>query len=85
MRRREFHVQPHRGFFVDLKTLAAALTSTPHSLSSLGNFLGIEHRKLETAEHGGPMTEEYIHYAVQDVQATWECYRVLLTRYRATA
>ena len=52
MRRRNVQVQPHRGFFVDIKTLAAALTSNSHSLASLGDFLGIQHRKLETEEHG---------------------------------
>jgi hypothetical protein len=83
MRRRGFNVQPHRGYFVDIKTLAAALTSASHSLFSLGNFLGIEHHKFDTDEHGGPMTEEYIGYAVRDVQATWECYSELVNRYQA--
>ena len=83
MRRRMIQVQPHRGFFVDVKTLAAALTSSSHSLASLGKFLGIQHRKLEVEEHGGPLTADYIGYAVQDVQATWECYRELLRRYHA--
>jgi hypothetical protein len=83
MRRRNFPVAPHRGYFVDVKTLAAALTSSSHSLSSLANFLGTAHRKLETEDHGGPLTEEYVRYAGQDVQVTWECYRELLTRYES--
>jgi DNA polymerase III epsilon subunit-like protein len=83
MRRRDLRVPPHRGHFVDLRTLAASLTSASHSLASLGKFLGIEHRKLETEQHGGPLTEDYTSYAIQDVQATWECYRKLIGRYQA--
>jgi hypothetical protein len=68
---------------VDVKTFAAALTSTSHSLSSLANSLGTKHRKLEADEHGGPLTEEYVRYAVQDVQVTWECYQELLAQYES--
>jgi hypothetical protein len=83
MRRRNLPVKAHRGYFVDIKTLAAALTSGSHSLASLGNFLGIEHGKLETNDHGVALTAEYVGYAIRDVQATWECYRELRTRYCA--
>jgi hypothetical protein len=83
MRNRGIPVHPHRGFFVDIRTLAAALTSTSHSLASLGEFLGIEHRKLTTEEHGGPLSKAYLAYAMRDVQATWECYREMLSRYQA--
>ena len=83
MRNRGIRVSPHRGFFLDLKTLAAALTATSYTLATLGKFLRIEHLKLETEEHGGPLTEAYIGYAIRDVQATWECYRELRTWYHA--
>ena len=83
MRNRGIRVSPHRGIFVDLKTLAAALTATSYTLATLGEFLRIEHPKLETDEHGGPLTQAYFGYAVRDVQATWECYRELRTRYHA--
>jgi hypothetical protein len=40
-----------RGFFLDLKTLAAALTSTPHSLDSLAEFLEVP-RKTSFQDFG---------------------------------
>jgi hypothetical protein len=70
-----------RGFFVDVKTLAAALTSQSHSLDSLGRLLKIDHEKHATDEHGGPLSEAYLNYAMGDVQATWECFEVLRHRY----
>lgn len=83
MRKRGINVQPHRGFFVDIKTLAAALTSRSFSLANLGEFLGVQSEKLATEEHGGPLTEAYLAYAERDVQTTWECYLELLRRYDA--
>ncbi len=83
MRKRGIIVQPHRGFFVDLKTLAAALTSRSFSLANLGEFLGVQSEKLATEEHGGPITEDYLAYAERDVQTTWECYLELRKRYDA--
>ncbi len=76
-------VHPHRGFFVDIKTLAAALTSRSFSLADLGEFLGVTSGKLETEEHGGPLTETYLNYAMRDVQTTWECFLKLRERYDA--
>lgn len=70
-----------RGFFVDVKTLAAVHTSQSHSLASLGDFLQTEHRKLDTDDHGKPITPEYIAYALQDVQVTWECFIALKALY----
>jgi hypothetical protein len=81
MRRRGLAVRPHRGFFIDLKTLAAALTSRSFSLGRLAKFLGTETQKLEADDHGGPLTEGYLDYARADVQASWECYEALLSRY----
>ncbi|MBU6418256.1 MAG: DNA polymerase [Proteobacteria bacterium] len=83
MRRRQIAVQPHRGFFVDVKTLAAALTSRSFSLAGLGEFLGVASGKLETEEHGGPLTDTYLDYAMRDVQTTWECFLKLRDRYDA--
>ncbi|HUY03947.1 MAG TPA: ParB/RepB/Spo0J family partition protein, partial [Rhodocyclaceae bacterium] len=71
MRKRGIIVQPHRGFFVDIKTLAAALTSRSFSLANLGEFLGVQSEKLATEEHGGQLTEAYLAYAERDVQTTW--------------
>ncbi len=69
-----------RGFFVDVKTLAAALTGETHSLESLGTLLGIPHPKTAAA-HGETLSEAYLDYALNDVQATWECLAELKGRY----
>ncbi len=80
-RRRQDYVRVRRGFFVDIKTLAAALTSQSHSLDSLGKLLKIAHAKHTTDEHGAALSEDYLAYAMGDVQATWECFVILRTRY----
>jgi hypothetical protein len=77
MKRRGLTVKPHRGFFVDVRTLAGALLGGSWSLARLAQHLTTEHQKLETDEHGGELTDEYIGYAIQDVQVTWECYEKL--------
>jgi len=72
------------GFFVDVKTLAAALTGLEGgdlSLKAIAKELKTPHQKLDTEAHGLPLTQDYIGYGVQDVQATWECYETLLARY----
>jgi len=66
-----------RGYFVDVKTLAAALLSASHSLESLSGALGVENPKQASLDHGGPVTPDYIDYCRADVQATWECYKAL--------
>src|SRR5271166_4901620 len=45
-------VGPDRGYFVDVKTLAAALTSKSHSLASLSALLNVPTQKEESDEHG---------------------------------
>jgi hypothetical protein len=74
-------IPPRPGYFVDLKTLAAALTSQSFGLAALADFLGTENRKLQTEEHGQKITSAYLEYAVQDVQVTWECYGKLLEKF----
>ena len=71
----------HRGYFLDVKTLASALLSGSWSLKSLADHLKIDHRKLETDEHGTLLTKKYLEYAAQDVQATWECFEKLRQRF----
>jgi hypothetical protein len=66
---------------VDCKTLAAALTNESFTLASLADFLKTPHRKIDTDEHGGPLTQEYMSYAANDVQVTWECFEELRKRY----
>lgn len=81
MRQRRLRVQPWRGAFVDVRTLAGALLSGSWSLASLADHLQTPHRKHDTDEHGGPLNEQYLDYACNDVQVTWECYRVLRDQY----
>jgi hypothetical protein len=70
------------GYFVDLKTLAAALTSQSFSLESLCAFLKVPTQKRASEEHGQALTDTYLDYARADVQASWECLCVLKARYR---
>jgi len=58
-----------RGHFLDLKTLAFALTDRAHSLKTACEAFGVERGKLEVSRHG-EVTEEYIHYNRRDVEAT---------------
>ncbi len=80
-RRRGLRVAKHRGFFIDVKTLAASLTPNKGSLASLCDYLKTETRKRESEEHGAPITSDYLDYGRRDVQATWECYEELSRRY----
>ena len=81
MRKRKIKATPRPGYFVDLKTLAAALTSRSFNLAGLAEFLNSENRKLGTDDHGKSITNHYLAYAKQDVQVTWECYCALLKKY----
>jgi hypothetical protein len=71
-----------RGFFIDVKTLAAALTSASHSLASLSKLLGVT-PKSPLDDYSGPLTHEKIHYGMNDVQATWDCYAKLAEKFAA--
>jgi DNA polymerase family B len=81
MRNRRVKASERRGAFMDVKTQAAAHTSRSFSLATLADHLETERRKHTTEQHGGPLTEEYIAYAVQDAQVTWECHRLLLGKF----
>jgi transcriptional regulator with XRE-family HTH domain len=81
MRRRRQRVPHKRGYFLDVKTLAAALTSQSFSLAQLGTFLDLPDRKAGTEEHGGLLSETYLAYAMQDVRTTWACCQALGERY----
>lgn len=72
---------PDRGYFVDVKTLAAALTSKSHSLVSLSALLKVPTPKENSDEHGENLTPEYVRYALRDVQTTWECFDALAQRF----
>ena len=71
---------PDRGFFVDVKTLAATLTSGSHSLQSLSKLLKTT-PKSPLESYDGPLTAKMVRYGMNDVQATWECFAKLAERY----
>jgi hypothetical protein len=82
-RSRRKHKQPttrERGFFLDLKTLAAALTSKSHTLDSLAEFLEVP-RKTPFHDFGREIDAEFIGYAMNDAEVTWQCYRGLMHRF----
>ena len=70
-----------RGFFLDLKTLAAALTSQSHTLDSLARLLKTTTRKAKFSDYDRDMNEEFISYAIDDVEVTRECYETLIAEY----
>jgi hypothetical protein len=69
-----------RGHFLDLRTLAFALTDRSYSLGSACEDFGVEHGKTIAASHG-EITDEYIDYNRRDVLATLELSEKLLTEY----
>jgi hypothetical protein len=72
--------RPFKGHFLDLRTLAFALTDRGHSLRSACEAFGVEHGKVEAPEHG-KISDEYIDYNRRDVQATAELAEKLLEEY----
>lgn len=68
------------GHLVDVKTLGASLLSGVSSLASLADLLKTKTRKTQAETHGGKLTSEYIDYARNDVQCTFECYQALIDR-----
>ncbi|MBA3274583.1 MAG: hypothetical protein H0T72_02220, partial [Chloroflexia bacterium] len=68
----------YRPGFLDLRTLAFALTDRGHSLRSACLAFGVDAGKADPGEHGR-ITTQYIAYARQDVKAT----AALLTALRA--
>ena len=66
-----------RGYFVDLKTLAAALTSESHTLESLSDLLDVPNKKLNPNGHGKIIDLDYVRYALRDTQTSWECFDAL--------
>ena len=68
------------GNFLDVKTLAASLTSTSHRLGSLAQYLGVKH-KGEFTDFDREIDPEFIDYAVNDTETTRQCYEALVRRY----
>ena len=69
-----------RGHFLDLRTLAFALTDKGHTLESACHDFGVDHPK-KPAERHGEVTEDYIAYNRRDVLATSELAVKLLDEY----
>jgi hypothetical protein len=69
-----------RGHFLDLRTLAFALTDRGYTLAKACEAFGVEHGKQSVATHG-IVTREYIDYNRRDVQATAELAVKLLEEY----
>ncbi len=80
-RNRGVHTPVRRGHFLDVKTLANALFAKNFSLATLSGFLQVANPKLDFDEFDGPITADMLHYAVRDVQATWECHAELAARF----
>jgi hypothetical protein len=69
-----------RGHFLDLRTLAFALTDKSYSLASACEDFGVEHGKEIVTRHG-EVTEKYVNYNRRDVLATAELAGRLLNEY----
>lgn len=69
-----------RGNFLDVRTLAFALTDRSLSLAGACEAFEVEHSKLEALEHG-KVTATYVDYNRRDVLATWELTLKLLEEY----
>ena len=69
-----------RGHFLDLRTLAFALTDRGYSLESACKAFGVEHGKERCDSHGD-ITEKYIDYNRRDVLATSELAAKVLEEY----
>jgi hypothetical protein len=68
------------GHFLDLRTLAFALTDRGYSLEQACEAFGVEHGKQRVTRHG-IVTPKYIDYNRRDVLATWELAEKLLEEY----
>ena len=69
-----------RGHFLDLRTLAFALTDKGYSLEAACEAFGVDHGKQKVTKHG-EVTEDYIDYNRRDVLATSELAVKLLEEY----
>ena len=75
----------HRGYVIDVATLAKSLLGGRWSLEKLAKTLKTDHQKQEVERHGYEITAEYLDYVRADVQVTWECYSKLNERYSTYA
>jgi transcriptional regulator with XRE-family HTH domain len=80
-RKKQRRISVRRGYFVDVRTAAAAVIGGSHDLRSLAELLDTPREKLDMEEYSGPITSEFLDYARTDVQVTWECYEQIARRY----
>jgi hypothetical protein len=62
-----------KGKFCDVSTIAKALYSRGFSLSTLADYLSVQHPKT-TTDYNGPMDRPYLDYLQNDVRCTYECF-----------
>ena len=74
------HRTAFSGHFLDLRTLAFALTDRSYSLAKACKDFGVEHPKGEAEEHG-KITADYIDYNRRDVKASGELLVRLLAEF----
>jgi hypothetical protein len=77
-------VNRYRGKFLDTTTFGSALLGPGDpSLSGMGKRFKARILKMEgDVDHGGPLNETYLRYALQDVEATWSLYQAQRDVYR---
>ncbi len=73
--------QTFRGHFLDLRTLAFALTNEGYTLDSACRDFGVEFGKQEAEQHG-EITESYLAYNRADVCATAGLFERLMTEFK---
>lgn len=69
-----------KGNFLDLRTLVHALTNERHSLASATELFNIDIKKRKVTQHG-KVTDSYIDYNIQDVDATYALYKKAIKEY----
>lgn len=81
MKKRGLPTGASRGSFIDVRTVAAALTTRSFTLGELAVFLETPHRKQSVESYDAPVTKTYIDYGLNDVQVTWECFVALRDKF----
>jgi len=71
--------QRYKGFFLDLKTFAFALTNKSYNLDGALQDFGCKLQKT-TTQHG-KITRRYIDYNINDTKSTYELYEKCMKRY----
>lgn len=72
----------HRGYVVDVSTIAGAMLGRKLSLKRTAEILGTKHQKLDV-DLGRAIDDELLRYAMNDVDVTWDCFVDLGARYEA--